>query len=240
MIDDNQHLPLTIKKLVFKRNRSTLINKLELEINSTGNTIMLGHNGAGKSLLLKLLHGVETPTDGQILWHNESPASNQYWRTLLLQKPTFFQRSVRFNLEFVLKIAGISSDKRKTLLHQALEVCGLQDLSERSANTLSGGEQQRVSLARAWVLQPDVLLLDEPTVALDPPAALVFENIIQKFKESNTKVFMTTHDLAQAKRLADEIVFINKGEVVEQSDAKEFFTAPKSNAAKNFLRGKLN
>ena len=199
----------------------------------------LGHNGAGKSLLLKLLHGVIKPSGGEIHWNTRTPSTNQYWRTLLLQKPTFFQRTVRFNLEFVLTIAGIPAKKQEEFYQQALEVCGLTELSERNARTLSGGQLQRLSLARAWALQPDVLLLDEPTVALDPPAALVFEDIIQRFKQSHTKVLMTTHDLAQAKRLADEIVLIDKGEIREQRNATEFFAAPQSDAANKLLQGKL-
>ena len=235
----NTHLPLTIKNLVYKHNRSVLIKGVDLQVNTDGNTIILGHNGAGKSLLLKLLHGVVSPTKGSIQWNTNTPTTNQYWRTLLLQKPTFFQRSVRYNLEFVLHVANVPITKRQELFQQALKVCGLNDISERSTDSLSGGQQQRLSLARAWVLQPDVLLLDEPTVALDPPAALVFENILQQFKQTHTKVLMTTHDLAQAKRLADDIIFIDKGEVIEQRDATNFFAAPQSTAAQNFLQGKL-
>lgn len=236
----NAHLPLTIKNLVYTHHRTSLIKNIDLAINTGGNTIILGHNGAGKSLLLKLLHGVIAPTQGNIFWNTTTPTSNQYWRTLLLQKPTFFQRSVRYNLEFVLRVAGIPIAQKESLFQQALEVCGLKELSERNANSLSGGQQQRLSLARAWVLQPDVLLLDEPTVALDPPASLVFENILQQFKQTHTKVLMTTHDLAQAKRLADEIIFIDKGEILEQREATEFFAAPDSVAACNFLLGKLS
>ncbi len=239
MPNTNRHLPLTIKNLEYRHHRSTLIKQINLHVDSNGNSIILGHNGAGKSLLLKLLHGVINPTSGKIEWNGSIPASNQYWRTLLLQKPTFFQRSVQYNLEFVLHVAGMPVAQRKDLLQQALDICGLTDLAEHNANSLSGGQQQRLSLARAWVLQPDVLLLDEPTVALDPPASQVFENILYQFKQSHTKVLMTTHDLAQAKRLADEIIFMDKGEVLEQRDATEFFSAPDSVAAQNFLQGKL-
>ena len=236
----NKHLPLKITRLEYHHHRSALIRQINLEVDSSGNTIILGHNGAGKSLLLKLLHGVIAPSNGEIHWNGSIPTSNQYWRTLLLQKPTFFQRSVRYNLEFVLHIAGMPVAQRDELLHQALDVCGLNNLSERNANSLSGGQQQRLSLARAWVLQPDVLLLDEPTFALDPPASQVFETILQQFKQTHTKVFMTTHDLAQAKRLADEIIFMDKGEVLEQRHATDFFSAPNSVAAQNFLLGKLS
>jgi tungstate transport system ATP-binding protein len=216
-----------------------LINNINLQITSSGSTIILGHNGSGKSLLLKLLHGVIKPSSGQISWNNLTPITNQYWRTFLLQRPTFFNRSVLFNIEFVLRIAGIPTHEHKDRYEQAIEICGLTHIRDRNTHSLSGGELQKLSLARAWVLQPSVVLLDEPTVALDPPSVIGFENIIQQFKQSHTKVIMTTHDLAQAKRLANDIVFINQGKILEQSVAEKFFSGPTSNQAQSFISGKL-
>lgn len=233
------YLPLVVKDLTYTAKQRDLIRHINLEINSTGITIILGHNGAGKSLLMKLLHGVLQPTAGEIRWHREQPLTNQYWRTFVLQKPTFFQRSVRFNLEFVLNIAKIPTEQRNQLCEEVLAMCGLSDVSERSASVLSGGEKQRLSLARAWVLNPSVILLDEPTVALDPPAIKIFEELIEQFKQNQTKVIMTTHDLAQTKRLASDIVFIDKGEIVEQRNAEDFFAEPHSKPAVDFLAGKL-
>lgn len=239
MTSFDQYLPLLVKNLSYSANKQPLIKNINLEVNSAGITIILGHNGAGKSLFMKLLHGVIPPTAGEIFWHRSSPGTDQYWRTFVLQKPTFFQRSVRFNLEFVLHIAKVPVEERKKLCEQVLNICGLSEVSDRCASVLSGGEKQRLSLARAWVLDPGVLLLDEPTVALDPPAIKTFEALIDQFKKNQTKVFMTTHDLAQAKRLANDIIFIDKGEIVEQRDARDFFTSPHSKAAQNFLAGKL-
>lgn len=235
----DHHLPLLIKNLSYSANQQSLIKNINLEVSSAGITIILGHNGAGKSLLMKLLHGVISATTGEIFWHRSKPRPDQYWRTFVLQKPTFFQRSVRFNLEFVLKTAGVPAEQRHQQCQHVLDICGLSDVSERCASVLSGGEKQRLSLARAWVLDPSVMLLDEPTVALDPPAIKTFEALIDQFKNNQTKVFMTTHDLAQAKRLANDIIFIDKGEIVEQRNAKDFFTSPHSKAAQNFLAGKL-
>jgi tungstate transport system ATP-binding protein len=236
----NHHsLPLLLKDVAYEIDGLKLIKGINLEINSIGSTIILGHNGSGKSLLLKLLHGVITPSSGQITWNNIIPASNQYWRTFLLQRPTFFKQTVHYNIEFVLRIAGIPVNEYKTRCQQALEICGLANISHRFTHSLSGGELQKLSLARAWVLKPDVVLLDEPTVALDPPSVIGFENIIQQFKQSHTKVIMTTHDLAQAKRLADEIVFIDAGKVIEQSPAGNFFSGPQSKQAQNFISGEL-
>lgn len=235
----DRHLPLLVRNLSYSTNRQQLIKNINLEVNSAGITIILGHNGAGKSLLMKLLHGVLPATAGDIFWHRTKPGTDQYWRTFVLQKPTFFQRSVRFNLEFVLNIAKVPIEEREQLCQQVLNICGLSEVSERCASVLSGGEKQRLSLARAWVLDPGVILLDEPTVALDPPAIKTFEALIGQFEKNQTKVFMTTHDLAQAKRLANDIIFIDKGEIVEQRDAKDFFTSPHSKVAQNFLAGKL-
>ena len=235
----DQFLPLVVNNVTYEVNGAKLIKGLNLEITSGGSSIILGHNGSGKSLLLKLLHGVIIPSSGLVTWNNNVPTTNQYWRTFLLQTPTFFKQTVQYNIEFVLSIAGIPASEHKTRCQQALEICGLEEISHRNTHSLSGGELQKLSLARAWVLKPRVVLLDEPTVALDPPSVLGFEQIIHQFKQSETKVIMTTHDLAQAKRLADEVIFIDGGKVIEQSQAEEFFSGPQSNQAQNFISGEL-
>ncbi len=239
MQSNNTSLPLLLNNVSYYADEVALIKNVDLEIATTGSTVMLGHNGSGKSLLLKLMHGVITPSSGQVTWNNSQPDTNQYWRTFLLQRPTFFKQSVLYNVEFVLHIANTPKNEFKTRCQQALEICGLSGLADRNTHSLSGGELQKLSLARAWVLNPSVVLLDEPTVALDPPSVLGFENIIQQFKQSNTKVIMTTHDLSQAKRLADEIVFIDSGKIIEQSSAGKFFSGPKSSQAQNFISGEL-
>ncbi|MFK7793872.1 MAG: energy-coupling factor ABC transporter ATP-binding protein [Gammaproteobacteria bacterium] len=239
MLANQQFLPLVAKDVTYEVNGSKLIKGISLEITSAGSSIILGHNGSGKSLLLKLLHGVITPSSGQVAWNNNTPTTNQYWRTFLLQAPTFFKQTVQYNIKFVLSIAGIPASEHQARCQQALEICGLSELSQRNTHSLSGGELQKLSLARAWVLKPRVVLLDEPTVALDPPSVLGFEQIIHQFKKSETKVIMTTHDLAQAKRLADEVIFIDAGKVIEQSRAAEFFSGPQSNQAQNFISGEL-
>jgi tungstate transport system ATP-binding protein len=236
---NNQFLPLIAKDITYEVDGAKLIKGINLEIRSGGSTIILGHNGSGKSLLLKLLHGVIMPSSGQVTWNNNIPTTYQYWRTFLLQTPTFFKQTVQYNIEFVLRIAGIPASEQKTRCQQALEICGLSAKSHRNTHSLSGGELQKLSLARAWVLKPSVVLLDEPTVALDPPSVFGFENIIHQFKQSDTKVIMTTHDLAQAKRLADEIIFIEAGKVIEQSQAGKFFSGPQSSQAQNFISGEL-
>ena len=239
MQSNHKFLPLIAENISYEVKNKKLIRDVNLEINSTGSTIILGHNGSGKSLLLKLLHGVITPNSGKVTWNNNTPSTQQYWRTYLLQTPTFFKQTVQYNIEFVLRIAGIPANEHESRCQQALNICGLANMNQRNTHSLSGGELQKLSLARAWVLEPNVVLLDEPTVALDPPSVIGFEKIIHQFKQSNTKVIMTTHDLAQAKRLADEIVFIDAGKVIEQSPAKKFFLGPQSIQAQNFISGNL-
>ena len=232
-------LPVRMDNVSYSVQGTTLINQFSLDIHTSDTSIILGHNGSGKSLLLKLLHGVIHPSTGKITWDDEQPYTNQYWRTLLLQRPTFFNQSIEFNIEFVLRIAGIAKNEYKQRCEHALNICGLSHLSKRNTASLSGGELQKVSLARAWVLKPSVILLDEPTVALDPPSVKSFENIIEQFEQSGVKVIMTTHDLAQARRLAKDIVFIDKGRMIEQSSANDFFAGPESNQAQSFISGEL-
>ena len=239
MIEPNPHLPLRLDKVNYSIDNKALIEDFSVEIQSPGISIILGHNGAGKSLLLKLLHGVLQPSSGSIHWQQQTPDSQQYWRTLVLQNPSFFDRSVRFHLEFVLSISQIEKTQQQERIEQALAVCGLSELQKRKVSSLSGGEIQRLSLARAWVLRPKVLLLDEPTVALDPPAAYQFETLVKQFRDSGSKIIMTTHDIPQAQRLADEVIFIYQGKLAEQADATSFFQAPASSIAQHYLSGQL-
>ena len=239
MIKPNPHLPLRLDKVNYTIDNKALIEDFSVEIQSPGISIILGHNGAGKSLLLKLLHGVIEPSSGSIHWQQQTPDSQQYWRTLALQKPSFFDRSVRFHLEFVLSISQTEKAQRQERIDHALDVCGLSELQQRKVSSLSGGEIQRLSLARAWVLRPKVLLLDEPTVALDPPAAYQFETLVQQFRDSGSKIIMTTHDIPQAQRLADEVIFIYQGRLAEQANANHFFQAPTSSIAQHYLNGQL-
>ena len=234
-----QYLPLKVSHVSYRVQDDLLLDDINLVFNDLKRSILLGHNGAGKSLLLKLLHGVIEPTQGQITWQQQAPNTRQYWRSLLLQKPSFFTRSVRYNIEFVLNLAGIPKAQQADLCDEALNVCGLVNIADRKSHLLSGGEAQKLSLARAWVLKPSILLMDEPTVALDPPSVISFENIIHEFLQTHTKIIMTTHDLAQARRMADEIVFVHNGHILEHSPAEKFFQQPQTNTAKKFISGEL-
>ena len=235
----NPHLPLNVNAVSYFHGANTLLEGLTFQLSTEGITVVLGHNGAGKSLLLKALHGVIKPNRGDIRWHHISPQPTQYWRTLLLQKPRFLHCSVADNLQLVLKIAKIPKIEHAQRCEQALRYCDLNTMATRPAQVLSGGEQQRLSLARAWVLKPDVILLDEPTSQLDPNSTQSIEKLILELRSLGVKIIMTTHNLAQARRLADDILFLHEGKCIEQSSTESFFAEPSSKAVRDFFGSEL-
>jgi tungstate transport system ATP-binding protein len=158
---------------------------------------------------------------------------------MVFQRPVLLRRSVAANIDYPLRLRGISKQQRDARIEQALHLTGLSPLRKRYARVLSGGEQQRLALARAWAVEPEVLFLDEPTANLDPAATRAVEDIIARFRDEGMKIVMTTHDLGQAKRLADEVLFLNHGRLLERSDALSFFNEPKHSDARAFVRGEL-
>jgi tungstate transport system ATP-binding protein len=199
--------------------------------------MVMGPNGAGKSLLLRLLHGLLTPSSGQVLWHGR-PLDDDLRRrqAMVFQRPVLLRRSVAANIRFVLKLRGLAAPERTAeILHEV----GLGKQAGQPARLLSGGEQQRLSLARALALEPEVLLLDEPTASLDPASTAAIETIVQGAHRRGTKVIFVTHDIGQARRLADDVVFLNRGRLLEHTPAPQFFGNPVSQPARDYLAGRL-
>jgi len=149
------------------------------------------------------------------------------------------RRSALANVVYGLRLAGISPRERELRAGDVLEAVGLASVAGRPARTLSGGEQQKLAMARAWARGPEVLFLDEPTANLDPGATREVETIIGQIRASGTKIVMTTHNLGQAKRLGDEILFLSGGRLVERTPVDQFFTKPASAEADAFIRGEL-
>ncbi len=232
-------LPLQVNNLTVSKGGNTLLNDITLNITSNEVTIILGPNGAGKSLFLRTAHGLETPSKGTIKWNSHTPSPQQSWRSYIFQKPVLLRRSVRANLEYVLSLHQIDKNNYDTLINSALEHTGLLQLAERNARVLSGGEQQRLNIARAWVLQPNVILLDEPSAELDPNGTAAIERLIETIAKQGTKIIMTTHDLGQAHRLASDILFFHQGKLIEHTAAETFFTKANTNTAQDFIAGKL-
>ncbi len=232
-------LPLQLDQLTFGAGGTAIINGISAKIEAGPRTIILGPNGAGKSVLMRLCHGLLTPTGGRIVWHGARNGDVRRHQAMVFQRPVMLRRSALANVVYGLQLAGKSRRESELRAMDVLEVVGLEQQAHRPARVLSGGEQQRLALARAWALGPDVLFLDEPTANLDPASTHDIENIVNTIHASGTKIIMTTHNLGQARRLGDEILFISNGRLMEQTPIDRFFKEPASAEASAFIKGEL-
>lgn len=232
-------LPLSLSEVCYDAAGTRLIDRLSIEIGSGEPTVVLGPNGAGKTLFLRLCHGLIAPTSGSILWAGRSPSAARRQQAMVFQRPVMLRRSAAANVAYALKLRRVPRRERRARVAQALEWTGLAEVAQRPAQVLSGGEQQRLAFARAWALRPQVLLLDEPTASLDPAAVHAVEQVIAKFAATGVKVILTTQDLAQARRLASEVVFLHAGRVLERACTEDFFARPATPEAAAFVSGKL-
>jgi tungstate transport system ATP-binding protein len=232
-------LPLRLDEVSFVAAGKTIIDGVSLVFEAGPRTIILGPNGAGKSVLMHLCHGLLPPTSGRIEWASEERPGERRRQAMVFQRPVMLRRSALANVEYALGLAGVGGRERRRQARAALESVGLAHLADRSARVLSGGEQPRLALARAWALRPEVLFLDEPTASLDPGASAEVERIIQAIHGAGAKIVMCTHNLGQARRLGDEILFLNQGRVAERAPVDRFFNQPASAEAQAFIKGEL-
>ena len=232
-------LPLRVRGLGYEAGGRRLLQHIDAVFEPGARSVVLGPNGAGKSLLLRLCHGLIRPTAGTVEWLGPEPGTARAFQAMVFQRPVMLRRSVVANIDYALAVRGVPRGARGGRVAQVLEETGLTHVARQPARTLSGGEQQRLALARAWALRPEILFLDEPTTNLDPGATHAIESIIQAISAAGTKIIMTTHDLGQARRLADEVLFLNNGRLVERSAARPFFARPESPEARAFLEGRL-
>ena len=240
-VDDTTLFPLEARSLAYHAGGQRLIDGIDLTLNGGQRSVIVGPNGAGKSLLLRLLHGLLAPEDGTVRWAGR-PADGAVVRrqAMVFQRPVLLRRSVAANLRYALQHDGLARDEISTGgSTRWLENAGLAALAQRPARRLSGGEQQRLALARALSRQPAILFLDEPTASLDPASTLAIEAMIQQAHEAGTKIVLVTHDLGQARRLADEVIFLHHGRVEAQGPAATFFDQPSSAKAAAFLAGRI-
>jgi tungstate transport system ATP-binding protein len=223
--------------LTYQTGGKTLLDSIDLRISAGSLTVVMGPNGAGKSLLLRLLHGLIQPTAGSVLWGGR-PADDTIRRrqAMVFQRPVLLRRSVAANIDFVLGLRG-SAKRERT--REILEEVGLADRAGQPARLLSGGEQQRLALARALALEPEVLFMDEPTASLDPASTAAIETVVHRAHSRGTKIFFVTHDLGQARRLAGDVVFLSRGRLAEHTTAEQFFDSPGSREAHDYLAGRL-
>lgn len=229
-------LPIRTRDLRLNKGDRALLQGVDLLIEEPGITVIMGPNGAGKTLLLRCLHGLITPDQGQITLGNLTVANSRHQQAMVFQHPVLLRRTALQNLAFAAPELAKSEPRR---LLEALASVQLTDRAHQPARMLSGGEQQRLALARALLSRPALLLLDEATASLDPPSVLMIESLVKAQSALGTKVILVSHDQSQARRLADEIVFISGGQVTEQSPADQFFTAPQTPVSKAYLAGEI-
>ena len=224
---------LALESVSVVAQRTRVLDNVSIEMSRRSRIVVLGANGAGKSTLLRVCHGLIAPTSGTVRW------SRPVRQAMVFQRPVLLRRSALANVEYGLSIAGGSKRDRRRRSMAALERVGLAAIADRSARVLSGGEQQRIALARAWALEPEVLFLDEPTASLDPAAASDVEKIIRAIHAGGTEVIMTTHNLGLARRLGDRAVFLDRGRLVETVPIERFFSDPQSAEARAYLAAEL-
>lgn len=230
-------LPLTVRDLTLEIDGHRLLDNVSFDVTDGGVTLVMGPNGAGKSLLIRILHGLQAATSGDVAWNGTAVgAATRQRQAMVFQRPVLLRRSAAANIDFVLRLGGL---RGRGATQALLERVGLAHVAERPARQLSGGEQQRLALARALATAPEVLFLDEPTANLDPASTKIIEDIVREDSRGGTKVVFVTHDIAQARRIGDEVIFMHHGRVLEAAPAATFFDAPTSPEARDYLGGRI-
>jgi len=237
---DGAVLPIRGTGLAFERGGRRILDDIDIEVGGTGTLVLIGPNGAGKSLLVRVLAGLVEPTAGEVTWAGAAPDRRRASRIgFVFQRPVHLRRSVLANIEYALAVAGVARAQRGRRALAALERARLAHLAHASARLLSGGEQQLLSIARALATGPEVLILDEPTSNLDPSATLAIEALIGAVRSEGTRVVLITHDLGQARRLADEVAFLHRGRIIERTPSATFLEKPATSQAQAFVRGEI-
>lgn len=231
--------PLSVTGAHVRRKGKTLVGPVDLSLDDPrGITVVIGPNGSGKTSLLRLLHGILRLNDGQVRWAcDDGEAHHQ--QAFVFQSPILLRRTVLDNIAYPLRLQGSSKSDARTAAQTAGAAVGLAEALLRPAASLSGGERQKMALARALIANPSLLFLDEPCSALDGRATRDIEEILRRASETGTRLIMSTHDMGQARRLADDVVFLLNGLVCEHSPADTFFEAPATLQAAAFLRGDI-
>jgi tungstate transport system ATP-binding protein len=236
-------LPIVLHDVSILAREFAILDRISLKLLPGPPTVVIGPNGAGKTTLLRAAMGLIEPAGGQavsgkVTWGGRTgvPATR---RAIVFQRPVMLRRSAAANVEYALASAGVARTEWPARLADLFDIVGLAGLGGRPARRLSGGEQQRLALARALARDPEVLFLDEPTASLDPAATKAIEDVIRAVAARGIKVVMATHDLGEARRLAGEIVLMHRGRVLEITPAAEFFESPKSQEARRFIAGDL-
>jgi tungstate transport system ATP-binding protein len=231
-------LPLMFIDARIVARATTILDNVTLTIAAGPPTVLIGPNGSGKTTLLRAAMGLIPLTGGRITWDGREAIAPAR-RAIMFQRPIMLRRTAAGNIRYALAAANVPRAQRHHRADELLTLVGLDGLGQRPARRLSGGEQQRLALARALARDPTVLFLDEPTASLDPHATKAIEDIVRAVSARGVKVVMSTHDLGQARRLAGEIVLLHRGRLIETARVDEFFTTPRTEEARKFIAGEL-
>jgi tungstate transport system ATP-binding protein len=231
-------LPLMLVELRILAGQVAILDGVTLKLDAGLPTVLIGPNGAGKTTLLRAAMGLLRPSSGLVTWGGREHAAPTR-RAILFQRPVMLRRSAAGNIRYALVEAKVPRARREGRVAELLADVGLTGLERRPARRLSGGEQQRLALARALARDPDLLFLDEPTASLDPAATKAIEDIVRKISTRGVKVVMSTHDLGQARRVAGDVVLLHRGRLIENTPAAEFFASPHTDEGRKFIAGEL-
>ena len=231
-------LPILLEDVSVAVGAVTILAPTSLALAAGAPTVLIGPNGAGKTTLLRLAMGLVAPSRGRVTWGGREDVAPAH-RAIVFQRPVMLRRSAGGNIRYALAAAGVPRRARDARVAELFALVGLRTLSDRPARKLSGGEQQRVAVARALAKEAQIVFLDEPSASLDPAATKAIEDVVRAVAMRGIKVVMSTHDLGEARRLAGEIVLMHRGRVIESGAAEAFFSSPKTEEARRFLAGEL-
>ena len=231
-------LPCTVRNALVRKKGVEIAGPFDLDLGVSGITIVMGPNGSGKTTLLRLLHGLERPRKGEVVWAVANQEA-QMQQAFVFQTPIMMRRSVRANIAYPLVLRGHRRKAAHLIAQDWAERIGLRDRLDQDAQVLSGGEKQKLAIARALSGKPEVLFLDEPTTNLDGSATRDIEALLLEAHRDGARIVMTTHNTGQARRLANDVVFLHKGRVRETGAAQTFFERPATPEAAAFLNGDI-
>ncbi len=235
----NSILPLEVNNAAVRRRGKTLVGPITTTVARRGLSIVMGPNGAGKTSLLRLLHGMERVARGGAVRWQVPEAEARAKQAFVFQSPIMMRRNALDNVAYPLTTHGVSKKEARLRASEWLERVGLSDSAQKQATVLSGGERQKLALARALIREPEILFLDEPCANLDGRATREFEALLKQAFDGGTRIIMSTHDIGQARRLAQDVWFIHHGQLREITDASAFFASPQTEEARAFIQGDI-
>ena len=227
--------PLTLSKLSVRRLGKTVLGPIDLVIDQGGPTMVIGPNGSGKTTLLRVMHGIERISEGTAEWAEPDHANHAY----VFQSPVVLRRTVAENLSYPLRVIKRAKPEINSAVEYWIEQIGLGKVANRSATRLSGGERQKLAIARALIRNPEVLFLDEPCSNLDGQSTREIETLLLETAKAGTRIIMSTHDMGQARRLAADIIFMKSGHIAEKGLAPDVFSTPQTPELQAFLKGDI-